>query len=446
MNRIAILLFLLFNNPLWAKQLVANQDSLPILTLENAIEASIAANHEIIISRKEAEKASNNNFIGNADLLPSLNANGGYTRQLTNTNIEFASPQQEPINRENARSTALNGSLKIDYTIFDGLSRFYRLNSLQLLADLSGEEIRMAVENTIFAVLQRYFDIARLTGQLKIAQEAATITSERLERAKSKYELGAMDMLQVLNAKVDLNTDSLNVARTLQELSNAKLSLKVLMGEEPNDQFSVITSFLIDGALDKEIIIDKALSNNTNLILARMNSENSDLQQKIAQAGLYPELNANFGYEYNEQSTEAGFLTAQQNYGWTGGIQLSIPIFNGKKQRILIQNAKIDLEISKERLEQAKLQVRRDVLVAFENYNSILFQLRLSADNLETAELSLERSEEKWQLGQLSDTELRTAQVNLIRTANEINNLKIQAKLAEMQLLKLAGVLEQEVQ
>lgn len=108
------------------------------------------------------------------------------------------------------------------------------------------------------------------------------------------------------------------------------------------------------------------------------------------------------------------------------GIQISIPIFNGSSQRIEIQNARLDLEINEERLEQAEIQMRRDVLIAYNEYKNILFQLEISEGDLETAELSLERSREAWQLGQISDTDLRTAQINLIPAANRINNLVIQ--------------------
>lgn len=443
MNRLFAILVLISGNSLWGQEISA-EESLPVLKLESAISAAIEENHEIRISEKETEKSGNRAFIGNVGLLPSLNASGGYNWNLKNTNIQFATPQQDPINRENARSTGLNGAIMLNYTIFDGLSRFYRLNSLRELVKLSGEETAMAVENTVFGVIQRYLEIARLSRQLIISREAIEITEERLRRAQSKYDLGAMDKLQVLNAQVDLNADSLDYARALQQLGNAKFRLKVLMGRDPDDNYSVETEFAIDPSLQLEIIMDRALRNNRNLIMAQIRISNQELQQKIAKAGLYPEVSGNFGYEYMEQSTEAGFITSQENYGWTGGIQLSISIFNGKRQRIQVQNAKLDLEISEERLEQAKLQVRRDVLIAFRDYESLLLQLRLSEDDLEQARLSLERSGEFWQLGQISDTDLRTAQVNFTRTANNINTIIIQTKLAEMRLLKLSGALEEE--
>lgn len=443
MNRFLALLFIILAVPVEGQEKPV-EGSLPLLKLETAITAAVLENHDVRIAEKEAEKAENRTFIGNVGLLPFLSASGGYNWDLKNTNIEFAVPEQNPINRKNARSTALNGALMLNYTIFDGLSRFYRLNSLQELARLSEEEIRMAVENTVFGVLQRYFDIARLSRQLRISLEAIEITKERLKRAQSKYDLGAMDRLQVLNAQVDLNSDSLNYAQALQQLGSAKYRLKVLMGQLPDDNFSVEDEFAIDPALQLEIIMDKALNNNTNLIMAEISAKNAEIQQKVAKAGLYPELRGNFGYEYAEQSTEAGFITSQENYGWTGGIQISIPIFKGKQQRIQVQNAQLDLEINKERLSRAKLQVRRNVLIAFREYESVLFQLRLSEDDLEQAELSLERSEEFWQLGQISDTDLRASQINFIQTANRINNLIIQAKLSEIRLLKLAGTLEQE--
>ena len=83
---------------------------------------------------------------------------------------------------------------------------------------------------------------------------------------------------------------------------------------------------------------------------------------------------------------------------------------------------------------------------AYENYRNNLYLLQLVQDDLQTAELNFERSQEAYATGQINSTELRTAQLNLINSQNRINNLRIRTKGSEIELYRLSGrlIMEQE--
>jgi len=88
--------------------------------------------------------------------------------------------------------------------------------------------------------------------------------------------------------------------------------------------------------------------------------------------------------------------------------------------------------------------LRRDVLNTYANYQNNLFLLEKEEDNLTTAQLNFERSQTALRLGQINATQFREAQINLIRAQRSINNLYYQAKLSEVQLYRLSGVLSGE--
>jgi outer membrane protein len=65
----------------------------------------------------------------------------------------------------------------------------------------------------------------------------------------------------------------------------------------------------------------------------------------------------------------------------------------------------------------------------------------LQAKNVAANTGNLERSQERFKLGQVSSIEFRQAQVNLLHAETIKNLAKYDAKLAEYQLLQLAGQL-----
>ena len=415
-------------------------DSL-IITLDEAVKQALENNPEVVVSRYDADIAGNNATIGNAGLLPSLSVNGSYTEELNNAYLEFASPQQEPIDRSGARSTTYNASVQLNYNIFGGFEKYNRYERLLIRSDISDLQTRLTLEGIISRVFQVYLETARLHEQAEINQEAVETSLARYNRMQGRYEFGGATKLEVLNAKVDLNQDSINWMRTLTSLANNKRTLMVLMGNAPEDNFLVETTFNIALNIELSEVMKRALNNNVNLVLAQLQRESASLGQSIAEAARYPRLDLSASYGYRRTENEAGFIALQENLGLTGSVNLSYTIFGGFQARREIENAEVELAKSEENIAYARKQVSRDVLNAYETYQNNLFLLSLAEDDVETARLNFERSQEAYQTGQINSTEFRQAQLNLVQAAFRINELRIQAKLSEVELYRLAGIL-----
>ena len=90
------------------------------------------------------------------------------------------------------------------------------------------------------------------------------------------------------------------------------------------------------------------------------------------------------------------------------------------------------------------MEIRRDLLNAYATYENSLYLLKQEQQSLETAQLNFERSETAFRLGQINATALRTAQLNLVRARQRLNDLYYQAKQAEARLYQIAGSLRSE--
>ena len=422
-------------------------DTLQPLTLDEAIRQALENNYNIIIARNDEEVAGNNVFIGNAGFLPRLNLVGNYQRSVNDVYIEFIQGGPEPmapIDRENAQSMQLNGAVELSYTLFDGLSRIYNYSRLQELQRVADAQTQQTVESTLFQVVSTFLEVARLQREVDINEEAVAISVEREQRAQSQYLYGGSTKLDVLNAQVDLNTDSVTLSQTKLDYANAQRNLNVLLGRPPSDSFQPIDNFDVNRQLSLDQLLEQTQQNNAALQLADYSVSTARLDEKIANARYFPSFNLSGSYNYLRQENDASFLRLQEQLGFTGGVSLNYTLFDASVRSTQAQNATIALESQEQSLSQTRLEVRRDLLNAYATYENSLYLLKQEQQSLETAQLNFERSETAFRLGQINATALRTAQLNLVRARQRLNNLYYQTKQAEARLYQITGSLRSE--
>lgn len=410
------------------------------LTLERAIALAMSHNHGIQIANNDVDAASNAVHPGNAGLLPTVAVNGSYNYSNNNTTIQFAT---EPTAREinGAASTTLVGSLGLNYTLFNGLGTFYNYQKLQAAESLSEASARLTIENTLIQVLNGYYTLAQAQDNLKTSVEALSISAERLERAKTAAKFGVQSQLQVLNAQVDLNTDSIKLVNSQLALVTAQRNINFLLGNKAPEDLTVDTEVAYRSDLTVDGLRNQALNNNASMLMAAQSLALSELDLKSSRSNQYPVIGLNASYGYNGNQSDASLVLSNESVGFTGGLSLNFSLFDGRKRNIAIQNAKIDLESNLLRQEQARLQVERDVLNAWSTYQTRLAVLNAQQTSVTTATRNFDRTEQQHQLGQVTSTQFREAQLNLIRTQNSLNGARYQAKLSELECLRIAGML-----
>lgn len=409
------------------------------LRLEDAIAIALEQNYSIVVAANDAEIANNNAHPGAAGLYPTVSADASLSYSNNNTKQEFAG--SIPSNEVNgAVSKTYNASVGANYTLFDGLGNVYSLKQLNALAGLEEVQSRLLIENTLLQVVSAYLNVASLSENVRVLEETIEVSNDRYERTKGKYEFGAAK-IDLLNAEVDLNTDSVSLMNAITNLQNAKRDLNLLLGREAETAFEVSLNLEFANDLVLQELRDRALTNNAALILANQNLLVSEYQLKMSKSTLSPIIAGNASYGYSKSTSEAGIVLSNQNIGFTGGLTLQWNIFSGKQRMVNIQNAKISIESSQQRYDEALNQVDRDVLNAFTTYQNSLYTLKMDRKNLETAQLNFERSNDLYKLGQLTNTQFREAQLNLLVAEQRITASIFNAKLAEIELYRLSGLL-----
>lgn len=431
-NSTALVVLLLLSNFTLLAQSILTKDEAVKITLEN--------NYGVQVAKNDVKVADNNDGLLNSGYLPTVTASssGTYVRDNNNTATFRDGSSTVLINAESRRYNA-NGT--ISYTIFDGLGRMYNYKRLKESHQLSELQARQTIEQTIFQLMTGYFDVARLKQTAQTAQQSLEISRNRLTRAKYVYEYGQNTQLDVLNAEVDVNNDSIAYLNTNQLYMNAKRDLNFVMGREVRTDFDVDTTVSFIPPLNLDLLIEDAKKNNVSLLQAETNINIRKYDLKVNRSDFLPTLGVSGSYNWAEfQNNSSAFLSTQETYGFSGTATLSWSIFDGTNIN-RVKNAKLAIESEEIRKKQIGQQVVRDVSNAFETYENQLYVLQTQEKNLLTNKRNFQRSEEQFKLGQITSIEFRQAQVNLINAKVSRDTAKFDAKLAEINLLQLSGKL-----
>lgn len=409
-----------------------------MLTKEEAISTALENNYGVKISNNNVAIAENNKDLLNTGFLPAVTGSAGATYNLDNTEAEFANGDITTL--DGAESSRYNAAVNLNYTLFDGLGRHYNYKILKEQYQLSELQARETIENTITDLLTVYYTVAQQKENQTALKEAFNISKDRLTRAEYQFQYGQSSKLEVLNAQVDINNDSINLLNATQQLKNTKRSLGVVLGTTIGTDFEVDTlvTFLLQ--LDKNDLLNKAKANNVVLSQIDKSIEISKYSIKLNKADYLPTVGVNGSYGWSKNDNNAAsFIAGSTNTGLSAGLSLNWNLFDGGNTITRVKNANINLENQKLQKEQLLLAIETDFNNAWEDYQNKLTIYQVQEENIITAKNNFDRTQEQFRIGQVTSIEFRQAQVNLITSEISRNRAKYAAKIAELVVLQLSG-------
>ena len=408
-----------------------------LLSLDQAIQLGVENNYGVLIARNRTEIASNNRSPGNAGMLPFLNLTGSATESVQDSEFELADGSSQTTT--GARSSVQNAALNLNWTVFDGMQMFAEYDRLGELEKIGGMELQLQMESLVGRIILSYFDVIRINEQLKVLENTVEVSQERIEIQKTKFDLGSGSEAELLQARSDLNADRAAVLRERNRLTEAKISLNELLARDPGTEYTVDSVIPLNRGLMQEELYNRLLSENSELLLARMDLRVAELETRRIRGERYPQISLSSSYSYNRNRSDGGFMRLNETTGLSGGITLRVPIFDGFNTNRRVQNAQIERKNSELTLEQSKLRLESDFLALFRSYRNNIELVDLEEENLTNAEETLDIALERFRLGAISSLELREAQRTFLSAENRLINARYDAKLAETGLLQLTG-------
>lgn len=407
-----------------------------LLTLDEAVAIGLENNYGIQISRSSVEMAENNHSLGNAGFLPVIDATASRTESIQDS--EFQAGGESRIT-EGAESSTTNAAVNLNWTLFDGLRMFSAYDRLGQLENLSEMQLDLNQEFLVADISLTYFNIIRISEQLKILENNIEVTEERIEIEETKVDLGSGSEYDLLQARSDLSEDRAAYIRETNSLTEAKIRLNELMARSPSEEFEVVSEITVNRSLAKEPLYQNLIEQNTELAIARLQEDISEVELREVRGERFPEISFSSGYSFNRNESGGGFFSFNETTGFSYGLTARVPIFDGFNINRRIQNAKINQRNAEISREQERLRLESNFESAFRSYANAIELVDLEEDNYQNAEETLDIALERFRLGSISSLEFREAQTTFLQAENRLINAKYEAKIAETDLLQLSG-------
>lgn len=408
-----------------------------VLTLESAVKIALENNYEIKIATNNLTIQKTNVAIGNAGMLPTVTAN-----VVDNNSIQNSSQTRQDgteTELDNAKNNSLTYGIGLDWTIFDGMRMFARMDQLKELQKLGEAQLKLTLITRISDVNAAYYDLVQQQQQLAALDTTIVISNQRLTLAQNRFTIGKASKLEVLNAQVDLNTDQVALLRQKELYANSKILLNQLMARDVSTDFKVIDQLEVDSLLLLPELKALAEKQNPQLETQIINKRVAELELKQIKAARYPTLRVNTAYNFSESQSSLGFVAQSQSRGFNYGFSASLNLFDGFAQNRNEKIAKIQIENSKLNIDQQNLALNSQLATSYQTYLTNLELIALEENNELIAKQNLNITLDKFRIGTITTLEFRTAQLNYVNAKVRYSNAQFQGKLSEIALRELAG-------
>lgn len=394
------------------------------LDLTTALKIAHDNNPTIKIAELEIQRVDYAKKEALGNLLPSLSASGQYTNSIMKSvmfmpesfSAMMGGQKYMEIGYKNSYTGTVSAALPlVNFSLWE------QIKSKQNEIDLILEQARASKIDMTKQVKDAYFAVLLAKNSLKVLERSINNAKETLKTTQTSFEQGVVSEYDLIRAKVQVNNLNPTYISAKNGLELAILQLKMILSL-PQDQEIVFVENLEDFS-DRIISVsaaesERAANNNSDIRQLDLNIVSLKHSLRMINSQHLPSLSAFGQYSYQTQADDFKFA----DYNWVGsaavGLQLSIPIFNG---RTVVNKAK-QLKISLQELELQKQYasdgIELQIQSAINSMKAAQEQLLVNKDAINQAERGYEIAKVRYQTGtgtilELNDSELSMTQANL---------------------------------
>ena len=400
------------------------------LTLTDAITIALENNYDIKITRADQQIASISNAWGAAGAFPtiSFSANSSLVWDY-NDNADYT---QE-------RKTA---GVSLNWLLFDGFAMWIRKDKLNLYEELSAGHTAIVVENTIQSVILAYYKVLLEHEKLLVSESLKNLSRDRYNYESERQQLGSLTTYDLLQAKNSWLEDQGRFLMQRVIYKNAVRDLNYLLAEAPDRTYEFVEDFCVEPkTFNVDSLSRKMLRSNSTLKNQYLSQALLEKEVKMTRSEWWPTLSFTGGYsDVNSKLTLSGMNADNQgSYNYNAALNLSWSLFNGGNRKRAVEIAKIDRETGEIEIENMKHALMNQLYNYYEIHLVRQELLGVAKEALETAELNLNISEEKFRSGAINSFNYRDVQLLYLNAA--VNNLDaIYAYIdVETALMRLTG-------
>lgn len=325
--------------------------------------------------------------------------------------------------------------LNAGWTVWNGGQRENTIKRNRLQTEISKLNTGDAMRTLETDLLQVYINILYARESIGIYEEAEKLSGAQADRARQLMEAGKVSRVDYAQLKSQHEQDKYALVNARGVYDTRRMELKKLLelGIDQDIELADVewtAQQVLEALPPIDESYDLAVATDLQLRGLDLEQEGAELDIAIAKAGSKPTISLNAGVTTGYSAPGISFGSAlKKSLNETIGLTLSIPILDNKKTRTAVSKAKVQqlnaqLDIDQRHTELAQLVENWyiDTRSAQSNYSA-------AEQQLASAQLSSELTNEQFNLGLVNTVELMTAHNDLVEARHTLLQAKYMAML-----------------
>ncbi len=327
--------------------------------------------------------------------------------------------------------------LNAGWTVWNGGQRENNIKQSKLRTEINRLTTGDMMRTLETDLLQVYINILYARESIGIYEEAAKVSQAQSERARQLMEAGKMSKVDYaqLNAQYEQDNYALVNAQSTYDTRRMELKQLLELGIDAEISLADVEWTAAQVLAELPPITESyrmALDTDLRIKALEIEKSSSDLDIAIAKAGYMPKISLNAGVGTGYYAPGNSFGTSMKQ-GWNEslGLTLSIPILDNKKTKTAVAKARVAQLDAQLDINQRQTDIAQLVENWYIDTRSAQSRYAAAETQLESAQLSDELTNERFNLGYVNTVELMTAHNSYIEAQHTLLQAKYMAMLGQ---------------
>lgn len=408
------------------------------LDLQTALEFTLEHNFEILKAKQRIEEQNGLIIEVRARALPNVSVDGQYTELDEGLSETFGGLFPATTNRW---ALALNAR----QTLYAGGGVRAALRAQELVEDAALLELQSVINDALLETREGFYNVLLAWERIQVQEESVELLEEQLRNAQDRFNVGEVSQFEVLRAEVELANARPDLIIARNEHRIAIEELRQTLGFFTSDNGDPTKTPTFVGELKYEPSdytlapsLEAALEGRPELLRLQKVMEARKEGIEIAKADLRPELNLIGSYQINKSSVSDDFDDALD--GWTAGVEVSVPVFDGRAARGRIIQARSQAEQSRLEFRQSALGVEVEVRRTLSSVQEAKELAEASMKVVDQANEALRLADARYAAGESTQLDVMQARVALTEARLNQAEAFYRYNVAEAQFRKAVGI------
>ncbi|NLE64306.1 MAG: TolC family protein [Elusimicrobia bacterium] len=389
-----------------------------VLSWEDCVRETREKNQDLVSAKKKVEEAWADRAVTRSAVLPDVSASSSGTRRST----------------DDVETTAYSAGVSGQQLVFDGFKASHDLAAAR--ENIKAAEYNYAVTSSNIR-LELWSSFIGLLG----AQEALRVTQDILDRRQQnvdlvtlRYQVGREHRGALMTAQANLSEAQYDLEEARRNVSLYQRRLVKAMGREVFGPVEVRGDLVVPVSGEEPPSFEKIVEASPLLKQVVAQKESARFGLKAARASLFPKVYINAG------ATRSGAKWLPETEGWSAGVSMAIPLFEGGKTQAHIRKARSAFE----RAEADERSERQDVILtlaeAWTQWQNDVSFVFVREEFLRASEERAMIAEGQYSSGLVTFDDWTIIEDDLVNYQKSVLQAKVNALVAEGSWLQAKGV------